>query len=433
MKYIYNIRLRLLQGYTHLRYTPILGIAALIGLLRIGIYAHLLNVGEFGLLSKLLLISSFFCVAGSLGFQLLAQRDVPAVYAIGRYRKGIIILGRAGIVTSAVAIITCLIPMFGLSPLSVPAFPFLLAIIHGWSQQLFMLIVIDSRSRLEMIRYSWQILARTILSSGAAIIVALMGGGALSIVAAEMLTTFLMTARMLDHLLHATRLSISTFAALSKNSFNKKEWHVSAVLLGGGILSFLTISADRWLAADRLSSEEFGLYSFAWIPMLMALSVQALLNAGFFPLLARRRVVKSDANVLHLTAIASGGLLLFSLFIAFVSNIIAAWAIPKWYPQYANTLFLFPPLLLAAAFRVSDFWSSYLIIMNRHIILLATQFFIVLPPILYYFNCLAGSSKMQNPYNFTLLALFLASGNYFINAIISIISGMRSQTNINPK
>lgn len=424
-----NTQLLLSRVLYHLSYTPILGLAALIGLIRIGIYARLLDVDEFGLLSKLLLISSFFYVVGSFGFQLLAQRDIPARFAEGRYRKGIIILGRAGIVTSITALAVSLVPLSGYSPLGVTALAFLFAVLHGWGQQIYMLVVIDIRSRLEMMRYSWQILVRAVFSAAVAVIVAAMGGGAIGIVVAELVITVMLTAKMMEHLLNSTRLSITTFTKLSAKGFNKTEWQVSMVLLVGTVLAFLSISADRWIAAARLSSTEFGLYSFAWISLVVAMSVQALLNAGIFPLIAQRRVAGgSDTNALRITTIVSGGLLIVGLITAFIANALAAWAIPRWYPQYINALPLFPPLLLAAAFRVSDFWSSYLIIVHRHHLLLKIQFILILVPLLYYWLNSSEPSRMLVPHNFALLALFLAVGNYILNAFSAFAGRAKATT-----
>ena len=420
MKIFDNFRLLLSKGFIHLRYTPILGLAALIGLARIGIYARLLNVDEFGLLSKLLLISSFFSVVGSFGFQLLAQRDLPTMFALGRYRKGLVILGKSGIITSLAALAMCLAPLFDLSPLNVPTEAFLFAILHGWAQQIFMLVVINSRSRLQMSRYSLQMLFRTLLSSAAAVIVGVMGKGGVSIVAAEAIITILMAIVMIVYLLRTIGFSVPVFYKLCKKGFIKKEWYVSIVLLIGTTLAFLSTSADRWLAADFLSGKEFGLYSFAWITLATALSIQALLNAGLFPLISRGHVAGS--NAFRMTTMVSGGLLIIGLITALIAHTLIIWIIPKWYPQYIDALPLFPPLLLAAAFRVSDFWSSYLIIVHRHNSLLKTQFFLMLFPLLYYIFVSTGSTSMQVPYNLTLLALFLAAGNYVINAFVAFTS-----------
>ncbi len=420
MKVSPNIFLRFSQQFTHFLYTPILGFAALIAMIKLAIYAYFLDVNEFGLLSKLLLISFFFSVAGSCGFQHLAQRDLPAEFAAGRYRKGIVILGKAGIVTSVTALAICFIPLFGFSLLGVPPLTFMFAVVHGWGQQIFMLVLIDSRSRLEMTRYSLQVLARTFLSFVTTVIVLMLGGDAISIVFSEMIITVLISAKIIRCSLHAAHLSISVFFRLSKKGYNQKEWYVSVVLLAGAVLSFLSVSVDRWFAANFLSGEDFGLYSFAWISLSAALSIQALLNAGFFPLLARKRVTESNKKVWHLTAIFSGGLLIIGLIAAFIANALAVWAIPIWYPKYVSTLPFFLPLLLAAAFRVSDFWSSFLIIIHRQKSLLVLQFLLILIPITYYWLSLMELSEVQHvPKNFALLALFLSAGNYIVTALMA--------------
>lgn len=410
----------------HLKYTPILGLAALIGFVRIGIYARLLSVDDFGLLSKLLLISGFFCVAGSCGFQILAQRDLPAMFAHQRYRRGLVILGKACMITSVVALLLCVTPVFGYVPLNVAGLALLIAVIHGWAQQSFMLVVLDSRSRLEMVPYSLQILLRTVLCCVVASGVAALGGGALGILLAELAVTVVLSVNLMKKMLQGIGFSWAVFAGLCKKGFTKKEWHVAAILLLGTTLSFLSISVDRWLAADVLSAKQFGLYSFSWIPLVAALSMQALLNAGLFPLIAQRRVAGSDQKALRVTALVSIGLLLAALLFVLLANKLIAWAIPIWYGQYQDALPLFLPLLAAAAFRVSDFWSSFLIITHRHVSLLVTQVILIVVAFVYCRFALDGTAWMQDPYNFTLLALFLAAGNYFVNALLAFFVGHRA-------
>lgn len=409
----------------HLKYAPILGFAAMLGLVRIGIYAKLLDVAEFGLLSKALLISGFFCVVGSFGFQILAQRDLPTVFAHHRYRFGLVILGKAGMITSVAALLLCFLPLLHFFPLHVSALVFLIAVLHGWALQSFMLLVLDSRSRLEMIPYSMHILSRTVFSLVLASVVALLGGGGIGILLAEVLVTVIQAGRIMQKLLFAAHFSSDVFLRLCKKGFSQKEWSVAGILLLGTTLAFLSGSADRWIAADALSAKQFGLYSFSWIPLVAAMSIQSLLNAGLFPLIAQRRVAGSDRKALRVTAMVSIGLLLFSFAAAFLANYLIAWIISKWYGQYTDALPLFLPLLLAAAFRVSDFWSSYLIIVHRHISLLVTQSFLILTAFLYCRYCLQGTDWMSDPYNFTLLALFLAVGNYIVNAVVAFFAGYK--------
>lgn len=409
----------------HLKYAPILGFAAMLGLVRIGIYAKLLDVAEFGLLSKALLISGFFCVVGSFGFQILAQRDLPTVFAHHRYRFGLVILGKAGMITSVAALLLCFLPLLHFFPLQVSALVFLIAVLHGWALQSFMLLVLDSRSRLEMIPYSMHILSRTVFSLVLASVVALLGGGGIGILLAEVLVTVIQAGRIMQKLLFAAHFSWDVFLRLCKKGFSQKEWSVAGILLLGTTLAFLSGSADRWIAADALSAKQFGLYSFSWIPLVAAMSIQSLLNAGLFPLIAQRRVAGSDRKALRVTAMVSIGLLLFSFAAAFLANYLIAWIISKWYGQYTDALPLFLPLLLAAAFRVSDFWSSYLIIVHRHISLLVTQSFLILTAFLYCRYGLQGTDWMSDPYNFTLLALFLAVGNYIVNAVVAFFAGYK--------
>jgi hypothetical protein len=49
------------------------------------------------------------------------------------------------------------------------------------------------------------------------------------------------------------------------------------------------------------------------------------------------------------------------------------FAIPRWFPVYQDALYLLPWFLIVAVVRVSDFWSSYLLIVGREAPLLASR------------------------------------------------------------
>lgn len=411
------IRQKISKVTSHLAYTPILGFAAFLTFVRIGLYARLLDVSDFGLLSKLLLISSLFFATGSFGFRILAQRDLPKILVGGRYRKSLILLWQAAIVTTITILIAWSASLFGLSILGISSMTLLWALIHGWAQQIFMLAVIDTRSRLQMTRYSWQIFSKTILSSAVALIIAYMGGGAVGIIIGELIITLLLTAQLFRQMLQQAGMTIMLVSMLSFKMFRMRSFWVAMSLFAGTTLVFLSTNIDRWLAANYLSENDFGLYSFAWISITIALSIQALLNASIFPLLSRKHIEGSHGGgALRITLIMSTGLLLLSLIAALIADKTADWLIPIWYPQYVDALPLLLPLLLAAALRISDFWSSYLVVVHRQNTLLKIQIILISLPCLFYLLGGAEHSWPQTSYDFALLALFLSVGNFIANA-----------------
>jgi O-antigen/teichoic acid export membrane protein len=410
------VRHRLLRAATYLSYTPLLGLAASLSLIRITIYSRLLSVGDFGLLSKLLLISSLFGTAGSLGFQLIAQRDLPALFAEGRYRNGLIALSKAITVTTISAFLVSAFSLLNIPILGVSGFLLFCSIVHGWSQQVFMLAVIDTRSRLEMMRYAKQVLVKTLTASVVAAAVAALGGGPVGIVFAELLVTLLLSVRLIAAI--TKNIAKRILWKISIRSFRKNDFSTALTLFLSTLLMFFSTNIDRWLAADRLQHDDFGLYAFAWISLTAALSFQALLNAGIFPLISRRRKEGHAKAAFRTTASISLAMLFAGIVIACMVYLFAQWFLPNKYQRYAAALPLIMPLLLAAVLRLADFWSSYLIVMHRQNLLMKIQIFLILIPCFYYFAL--GSSSVFSPIDFAWLAVALAAGNFVLNGVAAI-------------
>lgn len=412
------MRHRLLRAATYLSYTPLLGLAAFLSLIRITIYSRLLSVGDFGLLSKLLLISSLFGTAGSLGFQLMAQRDLPALFAEGRYRSGLVALCKAITVTTISAVLVSAFSLLNIPILSVSGFLLCCSIVHGWSQQVFMLAVIDTRSRLEMMRYAKQVLLKTLAASVVAATIAALGGGPIGIIFAELLVTLLLSIRLITAI--TKNIAKRLLWEISVRSFKRSDFSTALTLFSSTLLMFFSANIDRWLAADRLKHDDFGLYAFAWISLTAALSFQALLNAGIFPLISRKRKEGHAKAAFRTTASISIATLLAGTVIASMVYVFAQWFLLNKYQRYALALPLIMPLLLAAVLRLADFWSSYLIVMHRQNLLMKIQIFLILIPCFYYFAM--GRSSAFGPVDFAWLAVVLAAGNYVLNGLAAILN-----------
>ena len=373
-------------------------------------------MGDFGLLSKLLLISGLFGTAGSLGFQLMAQRDLPALFAEGRYRNGLIALCKAITVTTTSAFLISAFSLLNIPVLGVSGFLFCCSIVHGWSQQVFMLAVIDTRSRLEMMRYAKQVLFKTVVASFVAGGIAALGGGPLGIIFAELFVTLLLSMRLIAAI---TRNVERRFLwKISVRSFKGNDFSTALTLFLSTLLMFFSTNIDRWLAADRLTHDDFGLYSFAWISLTAALSFQALLNAGIFPLISKRRKEGHAKAAFRTTAYISVATLIVGAVVSVMVYLFAQWFLPNLYQRYAPALPLIMPLLFAAVLRLSDFWSSYLIVMHRQNLLMKIQVFLILIPCFYYFA--TGHSSVFTPMDFAWLAVLLAAGNYILNALAAV-------------
>jgi len=89
--------------------------------------------------------------------------------------------------------------------------------------------------------------------------------------------------------------------------------------------------------------------------------------------LSRRRAESLEASAYRLTRLASFSLLGLGLVLAVPANWLLQGSIEHFLPQYRSSLELLVPMLLAATLRLSDFWSSLLIVIEREGLFLAGQ------------------------------------------------------------
>jgi O-antigen/teichoic acid export membrane protein len=307
---------------------------------------------------------------GTLGTQLVAHRDVPRLINAGHRKEAVSMLAQCVVVSSLVAPPFALIaPILG-KFFDLSIWEVMLALCHGFVSQAFLTLVIESKSRLAMIQYARDMLLRSALVTIAGAGAAFMGGGGQAVVFAEAFLTLLMLP-FLSVAIFST--SGVRWSDIEPFRIRDLPWRTSIVLLAGAIVSYGSCNADRWVAASVLKPLDFGHYSFAWIPLLAAQSVQWLLNAGIFPLLVRREAILGPDSALRLTAVISLSVLALSTVGAFIVWAVAGPLIQAWLPKYLEALPILPPLLGAAAFRVSDFWSNYLIVSRSEGALLKVQ------------------------------------------------------------
>jgi hypothetical protein len=136
---------------------------------RIFLYGYLLQVNEFADLARALLISSTFGLLDSLGSQQLVQRVLPGLFAGQRDREGVFLILQTVLVTIvlAVSLLTVAI-VFGLL-FGTPIWWIVVGLLHGCMNQIFLLASMESKSRLETMRYSKQLLARSGVLVGAGV------------------------------------------------------------------------------------------------------------------------------------------------------------------------------------------------------------------------------------------------------------------------
>lgn len=354
-------------------YTPLLGFAAAVSFGKLIVYAKLVAVAQFGALGQMLLVSAAFGMAASLGLQSVASRDVPALFAQGRQRRGVRLLAQTIAVASWIGLLSLLAAAAGLSLFGLAAEELMLGVVHGWAQLVFLTLAFDRRSRLEMMRYARDMAARNAAIAVGGALVAWLGFGARGVMLAEIGGTLLFCLVIGRSVLARARFDprwlLRTFAVHR----GRLPWRAALLMYAGTLVMFASFNVDRWIAAETLSRDAFGIYAFGWLTLLAAQSVQGLLNSGLLPLLSRRRASSLESSAHRLTTLVSTALLVAGLAAVFPTAWALTWVVEHWMPQYDQVRSLWLPMLLAAVFRVSDFWSSLLLVIEREGYLLAVQ------------------------------------------------------------
>lgn len=367
------MRATIVRGVAHFSYTPLLGLAAVVSFGKLIVYAGLLDVVQFGALGKMLLVSALFGMVGGLGLYLIAARDLPALLVAGRARRAVALLAQSAWVTTLTVGVGLFGAAFGVGFFDLSATELGFGLLHGWLQQLFMFAGFDNRSRLALIDYARDLLVRALMCACAGAAAAVLTFGAVGVIVAEAAATALVGAWMMRAVLRRACVRWPWLPRLATRGLKQLPWRASFVLLAGSLVAFASFNLDRWIAAEVLDREAFGQYAFAWIALLAAQSVQMLVNSGLLPLLARRSAAGQADGAVRTTLRVSAALLVAACVAGIVVGFVATFTTERWLPKYAAALPLLPPIIGAAALRVSDFWSSLLIVQKREIELLAAH------------------------------------------------------------
>lgn len=354
-------------------YVPILSISLGLTFLRLLVFARLLDIAQFSAFSAGLLVSSSVSMLSCLGIQLIIQRDLPGLLQQGRRRRGTVLTLSGGIVAVACALLGGALAAAGVAVAGLSGWQLAVAVLHGLSQQAFVLATIESRSAGEPLRYANDNLRRAVAIIIAGTSAAAAGLEATTVLLVEAAVSIALALGILGHQLRAAHMVVRSGLWSAVHHLRRLPWRSAFVLLAVTMVAFASVNADRWLAAETLTASEFGEYALAWIVVMVSQSAQVLINTTVFPMLARRHAMAGADTTLRLGAKASTSVLVVAAGVAALAAYPLSRAIPMYYPDYDGAIPLLPWLLGAAVLRVSDFWSSVLIIIGREGLLLALQ------------------------------------------------------------
>lgn len=354
-------------------YPPILGVALALMMARMLMMARLLDVQQFAQFCAGLLVSSTFGMLGCLGLQSLLQREWPVYIVRGQEWRGLMRAAQCNLVAIACAAV-CLVatlagrPLAGLEPRL-----FAVGTLHGLTQQLFLIATVESRSRGDALRYSHENLVRAAAALGFGALAALTTHSAIWTLLSETIISLALSGWLFGLSAARGEARLRQVYVVAARGLGRVNWRSALTLLAVSGVAFVILNADRWVAAERLDLAMFGHYSFAWIVLLVAQALQVMINASGYPLLARRYATAGRAGALRMSAVLSGIALALGLVCAIPAWAILAYGIPRWFPGYSDTVGLVPLFLGVALLRLSDFWSSYLLIIGREARMLAVN------------------------------------------------------------
>jgi O-antigen/teichoic acid export membrane protein len=394
-------------------YAPVLTLAMGLMMARMLIMARLLDVRSFAQFSAGLLVSSTFCMFGCLGLQSMLQREWPVNVIRGQERRGLIRAAQCNLLALTCVAAGLLAAAFGLSPARIPPQLLAVGVLHGLSQQVFLIATVESRSRGEALRFSQQNLLRAlaVLAAGAA--VAVLTGSGVATLGMEALISITISAGVFQRAVRRAAFRTCEIYDLAVRRMRYVQWSSAITLMAVMGVSFILLNADRWVAADQLGAERFAHYSFAWIVLMLAQSVQAVINASLYPMLARRFARGGRVEAFRACVLASVGMLILGAVCAAPLWLALGLGIVRWFPMYQDTMYLLPWFLFVAVIRVSDLWSSYLLIVGREAPLLAINVASAVAAIAAWAALIRPWERSQLlPYDVALLAVLLTIVSY---------------------
>lgn len=345
---------------------------------RLFAYAAFLDAASYGLLSMGFLVSTTFGMLAGFGSYIELQRQLPIMYRAGK------VAAPVGLMLNALAMNVILLALAAIA-LGLYAvfdrpkgefnylFLFLIGALNGYFQQAFLILSAESKSKLEMVRYAVQNMVRSCIVVIAGTIAAGVFRNADAILIAELASTGAIVLTILYRQLAEAGVKTSRLLPLTMAGIRRNKISALFVLSLLSLVASLSISVDRWIGAKVLNVAAFGQYSFALTVMLCALYLQSIINASAFSIFSVKFADAGAKACFAMVVKFSFCLLGVSLFASAIVHPLLVVLIPQWFAQYSDISHYLYLVLIAASFRVSEYFSSYLVIsMNERASLYST-------------------------------------------------------------
>ena len=402
-----------------LSYAPLLAAAMTLMMVRLLLMARILDVPQFGSFSGGMLVASSFCMLGCLGLLGILQREWPVDLLRGQERRGLVMSAQCMLVAFYCALAGIVFAAAGFSVAGIEPLVFAAGIVNGVAQQVFLVASVESRSRGDSMRYAWENAARAGGSLLVGVGAALLWRSAVAVLLVEGAVSLAMTWAMFRKSAGFAQNTPRYFFVLASRRLGKVNWATALTLMAAATVAFLSGNVDRWVASDHLDAHGFAAYSFAWIAILIAQGMQAVFNASLYPSLARNCAAHGRSYAFRIAAVSSLALLLLGLLCVVPIDLALDLGIRRWFPVYAPALELVPIFLAVAVLRVSEFWSSYLLIVGSEKALLYLNVIMTLSCVAAWIVFVQPMGRVLQPRDVAQLAILLAAVGYLSTGVMA--------------
>ena len=333
---------------------------------RTSICVYFLTADQFGTLSKSLIMSNTLITYAGLGMQHLILKKLPMYYTNHEKAKIDILLNQALVIfTAATILISTIIMIASVIGLNRgPLLP-LMIVFHSFFQFVFLIFQLNVRSQFEFLRYSGIALGRAVLIFMLVLILVTYQPSLYYVLACEMFVNLLLVIYLVYNdsikMTLSVRVLIDGFSQLKDNMLNA----LKLLFLNGAAYSMMTF--DKWLGVLVLSSATYAHYAVGILFLMTLETLQMILNISIFPILSRI-VGKGDyAHAYRLTVKLSFTLLFLGLLAYYPLTSLLQIILRLFLPEYLQSVSLIKILILAGVIRLSDFFSTFCILIDKEL------------------------------------------------------------------
>ncbi|HTD90508.1 MAG TPA: hypothetical protein VK663_07585 [Burkholderiales bacterium] len=384
-------------------------------MVRMLVMARILDMRSFAEFSGGILISSSFCMLGCLGLQITLQRGWPVNIWRGQELRGLTRAAQCNLAAGGTAVAFIVLVLCGLSIGTFSPLLLIVGVVHGCTQQIFLIATVESRSRGDAVRFSRDNIVRALILLSFGILVAVLTDSGIAVLATEAVLTFSYSIMLLRRSATYVRLDMWRLYNLALRRMPRAPWRAAMILMAITGVGFLVVNLDRWLAAARLSALEFAAYSFAWTVLMLAQSAQQIINTSIYPMMCRRFASDEPRRAFRVCVASSLCVLFAGAVSALPAYLVLKYCVYTWFPKYTGAVVIVPLFLVVGVLRVSDFWSSFVLAAGHESTLLLANIVATIAGVLMWSLWInASGAKPLVPTDVALLALILSTLSYAI-------------------